>query len=199
MKEALPQNHFIYTGVWNLRTKRFPKKKSILIVALLFVLLAAGIAGTYLFDEETSYSNQLRVAVFDLKVDEKDEPGPLISINGITPGESYVTTIPLKLIGHTSGKVSITFKNLKFEEETPTEPELKDLEKSSSPLWEHFYVSINGGSRTTLKEGLKRTIGTLKPNETTLVVITFEAKTSIDNEFQGDAVYFDAVFRAEQL
>lgn len=182
-----------------MKNRRLPKKKTILIVALLLLFLAAGIAGTYLYDEEVSNSNQLRVAVFDLKVDERDNPGTLVNFTGVIPGESYAATVPVKLLGNASGKVSITFKNLKFDEETNTEPELKDTERSTVPLWEHFYVSVNGGTRSTLKEGLKKTVGILKPNETTYVVLTFEAKTSIDNEFQGDAVYFDAVFSAEQL
>lgn len=168
------------------------------LLSILLLLLVAGVAGTYLYDEEISTSNSLRVATFDLKVNGKDNPGTLVSFSNILPGESFSTTIPVRIVGGREGKVSLTFTNIKFDEETLTEPESKYETTDTAPLWEKFYVSVNGGSRSTLKEGLTKTIGILKPNETTYVVVRFDAKTTLADNFQGDGIYFDMVFKAEQ-
>lgn len=175
-------------------------KKYWLSASIILILVSAGIAGTYLFDEEISSGNKIRIACFDLKIDSVDNPSALIDISGILPGESFVTTIPLKIVGDREGKVSITFDNFKLIESNDTEPELTaQTATNTSELWEGFYVSINGGSRSTLKNGLRKSIGILKPNEPTSVVLKFDAKTTITNGFQGDAFTFDIILKAEQL
>lgn len=167
-------------------------------LALLLLLLAVKLAGTYLFDEEVSRNNSLRVALFDLKVNGKDGPGNLVNLVNILPGESYTTTIPAKLVGNRAGVLKITFSNFKFDEEGLSEAENSSESTNTAPIWEYFYVSVNGGSRSTLKEGLTKTVGLLSPNETTNVVLRFEAKSDLSNIYQGDAVFFDMTFRAEQ-
>jgi hypothetical protein len=173
------------------------KFKKTAIFAAVLVFLGTMIAVSYLFDEEVSRGNRIKVGVFDLKIAKKDNPGQLIDINGAYPGEVYVATIPVTLIGERGGILKLSFKNLQFNEGDQLDPESKGV-ASSEPLWEQFYVSVNEGGRSTLKEGLSKTIGYLTPGETTELVIKFEAKTTLANEFQGDSLNFDLVFNAQE-
>ncbi|MCX7832248.1 MAG: hypothetical protein N2440_05065 [Actinobacteria bacterium] len=178
---------------------RLGNTKYWLLATAILVLVSAGIAGTYLFDDEVSSGNKIKIACFDLKVDGGDTPPALVDISGILPGESFLTTIPLRIVGDREGKVSVTFDNFKLIESNDTEPELTaKTGTNTAELWEGFYVSVNGGSRSTLKDGLTKSIGILKPNETTYVVLKFDAKTSITNDYQGDSFTFDIILKAEQ-
>lgn len=171
------------------------KKKKILLLLFALALCTAAVAGSIMFDEDVSTDNKVTTAVFDLKVNGKDEPGPIITMDNVKAGSSYVTEIPVRLIGTGKGELEVIFRNIKidegivYESENPVEP---------APLNEQFYVSVNGGTRSTLKEGLNKSIGYISGGETTVVVLKVEAKSSLDNSYQGDSMTFDIAFRCNE-
>jgi|GEM_PF-6394459 len=168
------------------------KYGKIFVIVLGLIVLGVIAAGSYLYDEEVSKGNRIRVGVFDLKVAGDDNPGPVINYDGAFPGESYIAQVPVTLVSDRNGLLKITFKNLSVRNDSDQES------TSTAPLWEQFYVSINGGTRSTLKEGLTKKVGYLGPGETTRVVLTIETKTTLGNEYKGETLNFDLVFSAEQ-
>lgn len=170
------------------------------LAIFLLLLLAGGIAGTYMFDEEVSKSNTVKAAVFDIKVNDSDRPGPVLDDAVVEPGGSVVATVPVRLIGEGAGELEITFRDLKNSEGPFTEPEMAYGNNSTTePLSDFLYVSVNGGSRSTLKEGLTKSVGVIKAGETTEVVIKIDGKTTMNDGLQGDFCNFDIVFTCEQI
>lgn len=174
------------------------RKRIIIFFVLTLILGAAVIAGSNMFDEDVSSDNTISAAVFDLKVNGKDVPGPVINFTNVLPGQSYVTEIPVRLVGSGRGELEVVFRNIRIEEGNNSDPDFKEATGTVPPLNEQFYVSINGGTRTTLKEGLNKSIGYLSAGETTIVVLRVDAKTSLDNRYQGDTMKFDIAFRCNQ-
>lgn len=175
-------------------------RKDVALAMFFLLLLAAGIAGTYMFDEEVSKSNTIEASVFDIKVNDTDRPGTIFDHAVVEPGGSVVATIPVRLVGSGVGRLEITFEDLKNGEGPFTEPEMAyGNNATTEPLSDFLYVSVNGGSRSTLKEGLTKTVGTIKAGETTEVVIKIDGKTTMDDGLQGDFCNFDIVFTCEQI
>lgn len=175
-------------------------RKDVMLALFLLLLMAAGIAGTYMFDEEVSKSNTIEASVFDIKVNDTDRPGPIFDHVVIEPGGSVVATVPVRLIGSGTGRLEITFEDLKNGEGSFTEPEMDfGNNATTDPLSNYVYVSVNGGSRSTLKDGLTKTVGTIRAGETTEVVIKIDGKTTMDDSLQGDFCNFDIVFTCEQI
>lgn len=166
------------------------RQRKILAIALALIVLGVVAAGSFLFDEEVSTGNKIRVGVFDLKVAGSDNPGPIVDYDGAFPGETYIAQVPVTLVGDRSGLLKVAFKNLSVSGGSES--------TSTTPLWEHFYVSINGSTRSTLKEGLVKKLGYINPGETTQVILTIETKSTLRNEYKGDILNFDLVFSAEQ-
>jgi hypothetical protein len=171
------------------------RKKKIILLLFAMILCAAAVAGSTMFDEDVSTGNRITTAVFDLKVNGKDEPGPIISMNDVKANSSYVTEIPVRLIGTGRGELEIIFRNIRIDQGVQAESE--DATEPA-PLNEQFYVSVNGGSRSTLKEGLNKSVGYISGGETTVVVLKVEAKSSLYNAYQGDSMTFDIAFRCNQ-
>lgn len=175
------------------------RKRKIALVSIFFLLLAVGIAGTYLYDKEVSKSNLIQAATFDIKVNGTDKPGTILDIKGIKAGESYTTTVPVTLNGSGKGELELEFINLKNSDSVTSEPEYYDSETTyTRNLSDFLYVSVNGRSRSTLKDGLTKEVGIIEAGETTNVVIQVDAKTTLENDLQGDLCKFDIVFSCEQ-
>lgn len=173
-------------------------KKRLFMFGVLLIFAAIAAAGSYMFDEDVSTDNNVSAAVFDLKVNGKDVPGPVFDSIVLAPGESITTEVPVRLIARTPGTLSIIFKNIENSKSSKEDPDLQEYSNSESLLSDFLYVSVNGGSRSTLKEGLSKTVGILEPGETTTVLIKIDAKTTMDNSVQGDRCKFDIAFRCEQ-
>jgi hypothetical protein len=177
------------------------RKTRFIVIAVSLLLMAAVIAGSYLHDDEASKDNVVSIATFDLTVNSTNTPGPIIRVPALLPGSSVTTYLPVRLKGSGTGKLSVIFKNIETTQGTQTDSE-RDAEAALGgevyDVPNQLYVSVNGGSRSTLKEGLEKTIGILSAGESTYVAITFEAKTTAGDEYQGDQCTMDIVFNCDQ-
>jgi hypothetical protein len=177
------------------------RKTLFLLVAGSLLFAAVVIAGSYLHDDEVSRDNVVGIATFDLEVNSTNTPGPIIRVPALLPGSSVTTYLPVRLKGSGTGKLSVIFRNIVTTQGTQTDAELDAeaaLKREVYDVPSQLYVSVNRGSRSTLKEGLEKTIGILSAGETTHVAITFEAKTTTGNEYQGDQCTMDIVFNCNQ-
>lgn len=190
----------INTG--NFLKRHFSNRKKVLVLSIIFVLICLGIAGTYFYDSDISSGNEVKMSFFDLKVNGIDNQGAIIKVPFAIAGNSYTTTVPVKLTGSGSGKLYLKFLNVQNSQGGQTEPEIEAEKAAGKEIYdlnEQIYVSINGGTRSTLKEGLSKTVGEIQSEVTTDVVITFDIKTtSVDNVYQGDVCAFDIAFCCDQ-
>ncbi len=182
---------------------RFRNRKKVLILSIIMVLVCLGIAGTYFFDSDVSRGNKIKMSVFDLKVNGVDDQGAIIRVPFAVAGNSFTTTVPVTLNASGRGKLYLKFLNIQNDQGEQTEPEIEAENTAGKEIYdlnEQIYVSINGGSRSTLKEGLSKAVGEIKSGETTIVVITFDVKTSAaSNVYQGDVCSFDVAFCCDQI
>lgn len=183
-------------------SNKFSNKKRILILSVMLVLICFGIAGTYFFDSDISKGNKFKMSTFDLKVRGEDDQGAIFTVPSALVGSSYTTSVPVKLNGTGGGRLYLKFLNIKNDQGEQTEPEIEAETAAGRPVYDlsgQIYVSVNGGTRSTLKEGLSKSVGNISAGETTNVVITFDIKNPSDeNLYQGDVCTFDIAFYCEQ-
>lgn len=184
------------------RTFNGERTKKVALIAGILSILCAGIAGSYFKDSDVSTENEIILSTFDIKVNEMDDQGPVVKIPCALSGDSYITTIPIRLVGKGKGKLIVSFNNIQNGQGVQTEPEIEAENASGGPVFnvsDQVFISVNGGSRSTLKESLTKTVGNIQAGETTIVAIKLDVKTTAKDVYQGDFSKFDIIFSCEQL
>lgn len=172
-------------------------------------LTVYGSTTAFFTDTETSTDNTLVAGRLDLKVNSQDNPGVLVNIEDLKPGDEYQVEKQL-FVDDNPAKVYLHIKDLQPSQGEQTEPEIEEeIAMDGAPsqvLQDYIYydLSVDGSAvitlnhQVTLSEVSSCWIPLGMVPGATSIIQSFHLPETITNWAQGDALTFTEEFYAIQ-
>ena len=181
---------------------------SLLTLALVgFVTVQA--ATSFFSDQETSSENTFQAGVLDLKVNDTDNPGVLVDVADLKPGDDYFFDKKLKVVDNPAYvwiMLSDFFNSQGFQTEPEAEEESNTQPTSNLESALIYDISVEENvvlhfdDTKTLSEiiGCWIPLGTLPGGQELTITQSFHLPTTVTNWSQGDQFTFTENFYAAQ-
>lgn len=182
------------------------------LVSLFTLTLIGSVAvyatNSYFSDQETSSGNTFQAGALDLKVNSTDNPGVLVNILDLKPGDNYDIEKKIKVIDNPAF-VWVMLTDLVATQDAQFEPEIK--EENGTPKSDlHNYllydlmgphgmiINLSDQVSVASASGCWVPLGVLPGNQEVTLTQSFHLPPSVTNWAQGDMLTFTENFYAVQ-
>ncbi len=186
---------------------------SMLSMGFMMAVIAAGTL-TYFYDVEVSDNNTITAGTIDISVDgENPWTTSVVVTDDAKPSLNFCVYKHVCNNGTNPTTVYTMLNNITETNNVQTEPEFEadptgSVNDLSNVTW--FDLAYNDGSGWTVLipnqvmsvkdvEGIWYELTTLEPGECVDVAFSFHMMTDAGNEYQGDQMTFDLIFKAFQI
>ncbi|KUJ93486.1 MAG: hypothetical protein XD40_1336 [Archaeoglobus fulgidus] len=186
---------------------------SILSIGFMMAVIATGTL-TYFYDVEVSDNNTITAGTIDISVDgENPWTTSVIVTDDAKPSLNFCVYKLVCNNGTNPAVVYTRIDNITESNNEVTEPELEAdpsglINDLSNVTWFDLAYNKGEGWNVLVKEGVLTVrdvegtwykLTTLQPDECVNVLFSFHMKSDAGNEYQGDQMQFDIVFKAFQV
>lgn len=182
------------------------------LVSLLTLALIGSVAvyatNSFFSDQETSSGNTFQAGSLDLKINSTDNPGVLVGVPDLKPGDNYKFEKKLKVVDN-SAYVWVMLSDIIASQSAQTEPEIE--EENGIPkddLQNYLLYDLISSTGTVIQlddqisvasaSGCWIPLGSLPGNQEVTIKQSFHLPDTVTNWAQGDTLTFTENFYAVQ-